>query len=465
MAPVKTIEDPSFSPLTRHLLGKLLHAPGLVSAPSILVAFSGGLDSTVLLHLLHLLHKDGRLQGTLGAIHVHHGLQPLADSWLKHCERVSAMFNVPLLHKQVDAGRFAQELGPEAAARKARYAAYESALSAGGLLLQAHHVDDQAETILLHLLRGSGPRGLSGIPLRRKLGKGELLRPLLACSRRQLHEHASVHGLSWVDDPTNEDLRFERNYLRHAIIPRLVSKWPATSDNLARSAALCSDASRLIVTMAEIDLQHVRSEKPNQLCLKKLQTLSPERQRNVLHYWSCLCCNGLGVNEPPYKVLLEVLSNLIDARPDSSPVVSWGGPDSRMEFHRHGQTLYLVESKQVDLPDSLDWNLQLPVRLPGSLGTLVFIPGKARVKEIIEAQVEVRFRKGGETIKLPGRPTRTLKNLLQENRVPVWQRNHVPLVYGNGQLLAVAGICLGEAWPDFIGQDGARIVWHGSILH
>jgi tRNA(Ile)-lysidine synthase len=467
MAPVKTFEDSTVPIVTRFLLDELLHTPGLVSAPSILLAFSGGLDSTVLLHLLHLLHRDGLLQGTLGAIHVHHGLQPLADSWLKHCEQISKQLSIPLLHKPVDASRLAQELGPEAAARKARYAAFEAALPAGGLLLQAHHVDDQAETILLHMLRGSGPKGLSGIPQRRQLGKGELVRPLLSCSRRQLHEHAIEHGLSWVEDPSNENLRFERNYLRHAIIPGLSSKWPAASENLARSAALCSDAQRLIDTLAAIDLQQVQGKQANQLCLDKLQTLSPERQRNVLHYWSCLCCKSLDVQEPPYKVLVEVVSSLISARPDSCPVVSWGAAGFRMEFHRHYQTLYLLQQQPVELPESLDWNLEAPLRLPGSLGTLEFVPGNTqnRKKCVVQAQVTVRFRTGGETIKLPGRPTRTLKNLMQESRVPVWQRKHIPLVYGNGQLLAVAGICLGEAWPDFIGQDGARIVWHGPILH
>lgn len=466
MVPVNPAEDPSVPPVTRFLLGQLLHAPGLVTAPTLMLAFSGGLDSTVLLHLLHLLQREGQLQGELLAIHVHHGLQPLADSWLKHCQQVSEKFRIPLLHRQVDAGRFVQELGPEAAARKARYAAFESALPQGGLLLQAHHADDQTETILLHLLRGSGPGGLSGIPRSRNLGNAELLRPLLACTRKQLHEHAMLHALSWVEDPTNLDLHYERNYLRHAVIPALAGKWPAARDNLARSASLCSDARSLVNMLAEIDLLQVRGDTPNQLCLDKLQTLAPERQRNVLHYWSRLCCNDLDAPEPPYKVLTEVLSRLVPARPDSAPMVSWGRAGSRMEFHRHGRTLILHEPLQAELPQSLDWELSAPLRLPGTLGTLVFVPGKALHNQgTVQSHVEVRFRKGGETIKLPGRPTRTLKNLLQESRVPAWQRRHVPLVYGNGQLLAVAGICLGEAWPVFVGQDGARIVWHGPILH
>ncbi len=230
--------------------------PDGASPAALLVGYSGGLDSTVLLHALAMAHP-----GKVRAIHVHHGLHPEADGWAIHCERTCDALGVPLVVARVDVADIAA--GPEAAARAARHTAFHAHLHEGEWLALGHHRDDQAETFLLRALRGSGPDGLAAMRPWRRFGAGTLWRPLLGIGRDALLAYARAHGLAWIDDPSNDDDAFDRNFLRNGVMPLLRKRWPQADAVFARSAALCESAHALLADNDLADLERVRGGRPN----------------------------------------------------------------------------------------------------------------------------------------------------------------------------------------------------------
>jgi len=256
-------------------------------APAWYIAFSGGLDSTVLLHLL-AHHARNHPTPPLRAVHIHHGLQSAADAWPAHCQAICDPLGIEL---QVIPVRVGPGASREQAARDARYAAFKQLLGPGDVLFTAQHRDDQAETVLLRLLRGAGLRGLSAMPGQRSLGQGYLARPLLDTSRQRLHDYACAHRLQWIEDPSNADLGFDRNYLRREVMPRLQQRWPQASQNLARGAQHLGEALGLLDELAMGDLAAaeqgaaLRWAGIDSLDLDVLKALSAARQRNALQYW------------------------------------------------------------------------------------------------------------------------------------------------------------------------------------
>jgi tRNA(Ile)-lysidine synthase len=403
------------------------------------IAFSGGLDSTVLLHLLAHLAKTQTLPA-LNAIHVHHGLQAAADAWPEHCRAVCAALGVPLqvVRVQVQPGA-----SLERAARDARYHAFTETVQANEVLLTAQHRDDQAETLLFRLLRGAGVRGLSGIPRQRPLGKGHLLRPLLDVTRAELEAYASEQGLSWVEDPSNEDRQYSRNYLRHQVFPALTSRWPQAVATMARSAAHLSEAQALLDDLADIDLRQASTVSDfdwlglPSLELAALEKLSVARQRNALSRWL----------EPrtrlPDSDHWSGWEDLRDATGDARPI--WRLAQG--ELHRAGGRVWWLSGAWLNpLPVAGTWlDPALPLVLPGN-GVLT-LSGK-----IPDGPVQIRYREGGEVMGLPNRGHRDLKRLLNENAVPSFVRGRLPLLFKDGQLLAVANLK---------GLDGGAIGdWH-----
>jgi tRNA(Ile)-lysidine synthase len=403
------------------------------------IAFSGGLDSTVLLHLLAHLAKTQSLP-TLNAIHVHHGLQAAADAWPEHCRSVCAALGVPLqvVRVQVQPGA-----SLERAARDARYHAFTETVQANEVLMTAQHRDDQAETLLFRLLRGAGVRGLSGMPRQRPLGKGHLLRPLLDVTRAELEAYASEQGLSWVEDPSNEDRQYSRNYLRHQVFPALASRWPQAVATMARSAAHLSEAQALLDDLADIDLSLASTVSDfdwlglPSLELAALEKLSVARQRNALSRWL----------EPrtrlPDSDHWSGWEDLRDATGDARPI--WRLAQG--ELHRAGGRVWWLSGAWLNpLPVAGTWlDPALPLVLPGN-GVLT-LSGK-----IPDGPVQIRYREGGEVMGLPNRGHRDLKRLLNENAIPSFVRGRLPLLYKDGQLLAVANLK---------GLDGGAIGdWH-----
>jgi len=406
------------------------------------VAFSGGLDSTVLLYLLADLASRHALP-PIKAIHVHHGLQPVADTWPEHCQSVCDALGIPLtvLRVQVDPGASLEQ-----AARRARYGAFETCLEVGDILMTAQHRDDQAETLLFRLLRGAGVRGLAGMPMQRPLGRGLLLRPLLDSSREQLAAYAHEHGLRFINDPSNDDPRFSRNFLRHRLMPVVAEHWPQAVVTLTRAAANLREAQALLDDVAREDLQAAVAvdawfQLPA-LALGPLAGLSAARQRNALQAWLALR------TRLPDAQHWRGWENLRDAAADGQPI--WALADG--ELHRCAGTLYwlsggwLADGRSPSVRGPLVWaDVSRPLALPGN-GS-VWTTGVLSV-----GKVDIRYRAGGEVMHIPGRGHRDLKRLLQEAGVPGFARARLPLLFIDGQLRAVAGLSIS-------GQAEVQLHW------
>jgi tRNA(Ile)-lysidine synthase len=396
------------------------------NAPAWRIAFSGGLDSTVLLHLLASLAKTEPLP-PLSAVHVHHGLQTAADAWVSHCQSICDSLGVPLrvMRVQVQPGA-----SLERAARDARYQAFAEVVRAWEMLLTGQHRDDQAETLLFRLLRGAGVRGLAAMPVQRPLAQGYLVRPLLDVSRAQLQAYAQAHELKWIEDPSNADPRFSRNYLRHRVFPALIERWPQAVSGLARTAEHLSEAQGLLDELARMDLQ--AADQPSSfpwlalpsLVLGPLRELSDARQRNALRHWLA------PLTRLPDSDHWAGWHSLRDAKNDAQPL--WRLADG--ELRRSGERIWWLPSTWSEFSDTtVSWpDPQNPLELPGN--GLLRILGEAP-----EGPLEVRYRQGGERVEVPGRGRRDLKRLLNESGVPGFVRGRLPLLYRGEQLLGVPG--------------------------
>lgn len=419
---------------------------GADAAPALHVAFSGGLDSTVLLHLLVALSRRQSLP-PIQAIHVHHGLQATADAWPEHCRQVCTALGVPL---RVERVRVRSGASLEQAARQARYAAFTHVLGAGEWLLVAQHRDDQAETLLFRLLRGAGVRGLAAMAPRRTLGQGSLLRPLLGISRSVLEAYAQRHGLSWVEDPSNQNAHYSRNFLRAQVLPLLQARWPQVQASLARSAAHLAEAQQLLDERAVEDLATARRYDASAavfhwldlpcLTLAPLAGLSEARQRNALRHWLA------PLTRLPDTDHWAGWKDLRDARLAAHPV--WRLADG--ELHRAGEQVFWLAGDWLHEPCAVStWTD--PVQslvLPGN-GVLCFSG------DVPQGPFEVRYRQGGETMNVPGRGQRDLKRLLNEKRLPGFVRSRLPLLFQDDRLVAVANL----PGLDCVGEKGARLQW------
>ena len=402
------------------------------NAPAWHIAFSGGLDSTVLLHLLASLANTETLP-PLSAVHVHHGLQAAADAWPAHCQSICDNLGVPLSVKRVQVQPGASL---ERAAREARYRAFAEVTGAGEVVLTGQHRDDQAETLLFRLLRGAGVRGLAAMPAQRPLAGGYLVRPLLDVSREALEVYAHEHQLKWIEDPSNADSRFSRNYLRHRVLPALTERWPQAVTGLARTAEHLGEAQGLLDELALLDLQAASKASAfpwlglPSLALAPLCELSDARQRNALRHWLA------PLTRLPDSDHWAGWHSLRDAKGDAQPL--WRLADG--ELHRCGQRIWWLPSTRSEFSDAtVSWpDPQNPLELPGN-GQLT-LTGEAP-----EGPLEVRYRQGGEILEVPGRGRRDLKRLLNEGGLPRFMRGRLPLLYQGEQLLGVPS--LAGLWP------------------
>lgn len=388
------------------------------------VAWSGGLDSTVLLHAVHMLCP----RPPLFALHVDHGLQAASPGWVRHCEALSRQWEVPLLVRRVTVAAGASQ---EAAARAARYAAFSAELQEGDLLLTAQHRGDQAETLLFRLLRGAGVRGLGAMAAQRPLGRGQLLRPLLGVSRRELEAHARQHRLTWVEDPSNRDLGFSRNFLRHRVLPLLAERWPGTEQSLARAAAHLRECQTLLDELARQDLAAALGPAEPawlplpSLALAPLLALSAARQRNALRCW--LADRTALPDLDHWAGWLD----LRDARPDAAPRWRLGAG----ELQRAGGRIWWLDGAWGRPPPqvAVDWHAaQAQLSLADN--------GRVSLARRPQGALQVRYRQGGERLELPGRGHRDLKRLLHEHAVPAFVRPRLPLLFRGAELLAVANL-------------------------
>jgi tRNA(Ile)-lysidine synthase len=425
----------------------------LPEVPCYQLAYSGGLDSHVLLHALAGLRAE--LGAGIGAVHVNHGLQAAAGQWEVHCRQVCAKLEIDFVSLQVDAGAMSGE-SPEAAARVARYQALADWLPAGHGLLTAQHQDDQAETLLLQLLRGSGVSGLAAMPASTVLGQGLHLRPMLAVTRESLHDYALRYGLSWVEDPSNADTAYDRNFLRQRILPLLQERWPAVSASLSRSAVHCAEAAELLESLGVQDLHEVAGTQPKALSLTHMAALPVKRQRNVLRLW---IREAAGM-PPSTAVLARIQNDIPGSRPDAEPCVRWG----QHEVRRYRDNLFLLrQSPEPDRNRVVGWNMTEPLSLPDAGGVLSVSQQTGqgiRKTAIADAGVQVAWRHGGERCHPAGRGHHhSLKKLYQEQGIPPWERARIPLIYIGDEIAAVAGLWVCEPFQAGPKESGLLINW------
>jgi tRNA(Ile)-lysidine synthase len=388
------------------------------------VGLSGGLDSTVLLHLLASKMAD---LPPIQAIYIHHGISPNATAWQTHCETFCQSLAIPLITKKI---AFNRACNLEEAARKARYAALADEVQASEALLTGHHADDQAETLVLQLMRGAGVDGLSAMKKHSPFAAGALVRPLLAISRRELENYATRHALVWIEDESNLDNHYARNFLRNIIFPALRDKWPATNNVLNRTAQLAQDAKVCLDDLAMLDMGSFAEF--DQLPFRLLTELSRERVLNCLRFWIKKQVHIL----PSAATLTRIYTEVIQSREDATPAVSFGNHIVR----RFNQRLYLEPVLQSLQAVVIPWT-HFPERCePGEAFGVFEGTGKAE-------NVEIRFRQGGEVLRLHGQ-TKSLKKLFQQWKIPPWKRESIPLIYIAGQLAVVVGYARSDDFPD-----------------
>lgn len=425
--------------LTTQSLSPLLNY--LTKASRLYIAFSGGMDSHV---LLHLCASVTAFKEKITAVYVDHGLQKEAESWPKHCQTTAAELGVSFIALRVNASTRQGE-SPEEAARNARYKALKPLVDIDDLLLLAHHKEDQLETVLLQLFRGSGLRGLSGIPKRIEFGKGFIMRPLLEVSKLDMTDYAEKQQLNWVEDPSNQACNFDRNFMRHTILPLLKQRWPSLDKTVSRSAQHCSDAQQLL-TESLRDLFNLAYNPFDQsIELKKLEALTSRQLNWVLRHWF----ETLRLKPPRQKVLQAIVEQLIQAAEDAIPKI-------QHQDHlilRYKQKLFCLSAQTFQRePNRIVWPTQNTVLRLANGYSLTLVEAESGISKKLwhTAKVTVSSRQGGEKIKLPGRKNHhDLKKLYQEAQIPPWERDVRPLVFLNEQLAAIAGLWVAEwAWSE-----------------
>lgn len=418
------------------------------------IAYSGGLDSHALLHALVALRDTHALQ--LNAVHVDHGLSPQSAAWSRHCVAVCEALQVPLALETVQVNSDRGE-GREAAARRARYAALARHVGPGDVLLTAHHQDDQAETLLLQLLRGAGVQGLAGMRAVTDFSAGRLLRPLLDVRRAALRDYALSAGLQWIEDPSNCDVGYRRNLLRHEVLPQLTQPWPQAVASLARAAQHAGDAAELLNDLAAADLRGCYChDSTTALSVSAVLSLSPARQCNVLRYW----LRTRGFLAPSTQHLTALVRQLAATPRSGHARYTWPGT----ELQRYRDQLQVMTPLTSPAPDmDVIWDLRQPLALPQLGGRLqaVAVQGLGiSSARLARAAVRVRTRRGGEVCQLPGRTHHhKLKKLLQDAGVAPWQRERLPLIYADDQLVAVADLWVCAPFAAATGEAGWQIHW------
>jgi tRNA(Ile)-lysidine synthase len=426
--------------------------PLLEDQGQIIIAYSGGLDSAV---LLDLVWRSRKQHSRLIALHVNHGLSVHSVSWADFCSNACDVYGIAIEIMSVKVDGQSGE-GLEAAARHARYRAFESAMGQGDTICLAHHGDDQAETLLLQLMRGAGVKGLAAMPSSIEFSRGKMVRPLLGFDRRQLESYARQRKLTWIEDESNVDLRFDRNFLRHQVMPLLKGRWKGVVATVSRSAELCGEAESILEDLGREDWRRCRGDGDHAVSIQELNELPVTRQRNLLRYWI-----GSHKRRLPIRQVLErVLVELIPAASDRAPIVSW----DEGEFRRHGNRLYLLGQADTLAPDEycVNWKEGDCFELPQLLGSLVIEigPGGINKTQWEEGAIEVRRRSGGEGCKVAGKPHhRSLKRLFQEAAIPTWERWRMPLLFIDGEFGAVPGLWVCQQFAERPDREGVHIRW------
>ncbi|CAA6817993.1 MAG: tRNA(Ile)-lysidine synthetase (EC [uncultured Thiotrichaceae bacterium] len=413
------------------VVNKLLDA-----APSkqFLIGYSGGLDSHVLLHFLSQA-RNLTPSITVRSLYVDHGLQAESQQWATHCQTIADSLNIDhqttQLNLQLQSGE-----SVEAVARNARYQAFSDSIQTNEILLTAQHQDDQAETLLLQLMRGAGLDGLSAMPYRKELEAYTHIRPLLDLTRKQLEEYANKFQLDCITDPSNTDTRFDRNFLRQKIFPALQERWPTISNTIMRSASHLSESRTLLEDYIQLDMPTFRGTRTNTLSIQALQTTSINKQKAIIRYW----IKEQGFLTPSSSKLTHLFSDVINAKEGSTPLLEW----KNTEIRRFQDDLHIINPPpKLSTNTCFEWDIQGNLTIPPIAKTLS-PTSLGDLEEVLLKQnfpVTVRFRQGGERIKARRQEhSQSVKKLLQAANVPPWERSRIPMIYAGEQLIQVVGI-------------------------
>ena len=435
---LRRLQDGGVNPLSAVLTALPANTRRLV------VALSGGRDSMTLLDVCH----RAQLETPLVALHIHHGLDPAADDWAAFCRDQARERGIPLVDLRVAVDTAYG--GLEAAARTARYQAIADWLTAGDVLVTAHHAEDQAQTVLIQALRGAGMRGLAGMPAWRCLGAGHHWRPWLTLSRDAIAAHAETAGLIWVDDPSNHDSARDRGYIDAAVWPALTDRWPAAARTLSRVAERAAEARSALDRLAAIDLAVV-SPDGGPVSIDGLQQLSAARQNEVLLAW----CKDRAAITLDHRQLAEI-ARLADAREHNSPRVSLAS----YEIRRFDGRLFLLPALGAPPTPTTErvWDGNTPLALPGEAGYLAL----DSAAESDPVELVVTFRRGGERLARSDGCHQRLKQFCQVRRIPPWIRERLPLIYHGRKLVAVADYWLAPDLPGTLSRRLAGLRWvHG----
>jgi len=388
---------------------------------SMTIALSGGVDSVVLLHLLHQLQKTHHF--TLKASHVHHGLSKNADKWVKFCEKLCAKLSISLDVNYIQLPQ-KKSLGIEGEARQLRY---EKLLqSKTDLVVLAHHEDDQAETFLLQLIRGAGAKGLSSMA--HFDDRRRLWRPLLNTSRIDIESYAKKHKLKWIEDESNQNIDFDRNFIRSKVLPLLKNRFNHIIKVISRSSSHLAEAQTLLNDLAKLDLKnYLKSDiYKHKLQVKTLNKLSNGRAKNVLRYW-------LEINDqmmPSRDLLDELLRQVLTAKKDATIKIQLS---KDYEIRRYQDEIYIVPKNHKNQKKyEIIWAGESEIILPnGQKLTFKKVKGKGiHLKFLRDQKLKIRNRQGGEFFKPDSkRPTKKIKQLLQESDLPPWERENLPLIF------------------------------------
>ena len=400
------------------------------SPPRMTVAFSGGLDSTVLLSTLSRVKAATEIR----AAHVDHGLNVRSAEWSEHCAQVAADLGVEFVGVCVAVDRSSGE-GLEAAAREARYRALRELLVPGEWLLTAHHADDQLETVLLRMLRGTGVRGLRGIIAFGAFGAGWLGRPLLGFTREELRAEADARRMKWLEDPSNSEPRHDRNYLRLNVLPALRARWPAAAQHAERLAEQAGDAEQLLEGVAAADARGLAA--PWHVPRAALESLEPPRQRNLLRH----LLRAAGLDTPSARKLEELRRALLESHAESRARVCWPSGEGRI----YREALHLLAPLPAASPPGYAAQIAAGESWAGPEGRVALVPARdadGLPQSWLERGLTLKFRGGGERFRPRGRDHHhSLKHLFQESGVVPWMRDRVPLLYRGDELAAI-----GDLW-------------------
>lgn len=436
----------NFNDNLNELIAKEISSLG---ATKFAIALSGGRDSMV---LLDVITKAKRSTDEVRAIHINHNLEKNSQQWMDFVRDSCEKYKIPLITKSVHPQQ--QGFGIEAEARTQRYNAFKELILENEYLLTGHHLDDQMETILFRLFRGTGLDGLRSIRREMKFGQGYLYRPLINVPREIIEKYAKINNIKWIEDHSNNNLDFDRNFLRKKVVPRIKKRWPSAHITISRLSQLAENNQRLLHEIALEDITEL--ERQDVLDLEILSNKSRLRVNNIFRF----LIHKNNMDMPSYKVLESGIEALLTAK-SNSPSMNWNG----CSIKKYKNALYFIKSDPEphnNQPFEMRWHIDETINLGGRRGSIraKFIKGQGIALNKCQKSLAIKYRKGGEQIKPSGhRITKSLKNLFQENNVLPWVRDEIPLVYFDEDLISVGDLWFNQDFKAKEQEDGFLISW------